>query len=255
VNTPHGTKHPDLWAALAAPFRRDLVQTRDYDGRRYVKAQAVQARLDEVLGPENWWPAYEGWSEDAVVCRLSVRLPDGSVVTKSDVGAYSSMSDKMAARGKSSDPGDDDKGGFSDALKRAAVAFGVARYLYDPGFFPSYLTTEAYRHPASAEPIGPEAESTRPGPGPSAEAGPLPRTNVNGKAHDGPPRNGKQLYAWTKDREQEYDVRLLQYMNQWGRLQEYPGRMVDWNADQTERAFAEASRKLANLGQAEGVAG
>ena len=31
------------------------------------------------------------------------------------------------------DQGDDDKSGFSDAFKRAAVKFGVARYLYRDG--------------------------------------------------------------------------------------------------------------------------
>ena len=32
-----------------------------------------------------------------------------------------------------SDSGDDDKSGYSDAFKRAAVKFGVGRYLYRDG--------------------------------------------------------------------------------------------------------------------------
>jgi len=67
-------------------------------------------RLDNVLGPENWWDEYIP-SENSVLCRLSIRLPDGSTLTKADAGGYAGMADQ----------GDDDKSGFSDAFKRAAV--------------------------------------------------------------------------------------------------------------------------------------
>ena len=49
--------------------------------------------------------------------------PDGSVLTKCDAGGYAGMADS----------GDDDKSGYSDAFKRAAVKFGVARYRYRDG--------------------------------------------------------------------------------------------------------------------------
>jgi hypothetical protein len=61
--------------------------------------------------------------EHSVICRLTIRLPDGMVLTKSDAGGYAGMAD----------PGDDDKSGFADAFKRAAVKFGVGRYLYRDG--------------------------------------------------------------------------------------------------------------------------
>src|SRR5208337_2608547 len=61
--------------------------------------------------------------ENSVICRLTIRLPDGSTLTKSDAGGYAGMSDS----------GDDDKSGFSDAFKRAAVKFGIGRYLYRDG--------------------------------------------------------------------------------------------------------------------------
>ena len=118
------TQHPDLFAALAAPFDPDEVKLRSQAGRQlhYVTARTVMNRLDDVLGPENWWDDFVPL-EHSVICRLTIRLPDGTVLTKSDAGGYAGMAD----------PGDDDKSGFADAFKRAAVKFGVGRYLYRDG--------------------------------------------------------------------------------------------------------------------------
>ncbi len=119
------TQFPDLFAALAAPFTAREVKMRSAAGGRqvpYITARTAMNRLDDVLGPENWWDEYQPL-ENSVVCKLSIRLPDASVVTKSDAGGYAGMSDS----------GDDDKSGFSDAFKRTAAKFGVARYLYRDG--------------------------------------------------------------------------------------------------------------------------
>ncbi len=111
----------DVWAALAAPFPADEIQWRveavSRDKKRalvvpYVDARAVLDRLDEAVGPENWHDAYEvlpKMGENyAVKARLTVLG-----VTKEDVGE-----------------GDSLKAAFADALKRAAVKFGVGRHLY-----------------------------------------------------------------------------------------------------------------------------
>ena len=37
---------------------------------------------------------------------------------------------------------------------------------------------------------------------------------------------------------------LLKYLNQWAKLQDFPGRMVDWNADQVTLGYHEAIRKI-----------
>lgn len=37
---------------------------------------------------------------------------------------------------------------------------------------------------------------------------------------------------------------LLKYLNQWAKLQEFPGRMIDWDAEQVSLAYHEATRKL-----------
>ena len=141
------TSFPELFAALNAPFEGDEVRTRTQAGRQlaYITARAVMNRLDTVLGPENWWDDYAP-GENSVVCRLTVRLPDGSTLSKSDAGGYAGMADQ----------GDDDKSGFSDAFKRAAVKFGVGRYLYRDGVPSFCLRRDPKALPApGAEPAAP----------------------------------------------------------------------------------------------------
>jgi hypothetical protein len=111
--------------ALSAPFKSTEVKLKPGPGGKsysYVSARTVMNRLDTVLGPENWWDEYV-MGQHSVLCKLSIRLPDGSIITKQDAGAYAGMSDE----------GDDDKSGVSDAFKRAAVKHGPGRYLYKDG--------------------------------------------------------------------------------------------------------------------------
>src|SRR3954453_5822697 len=51
------TQHPDLFAALAAPFDPSEIKNRSQSGRQlhYITARTAMNRLDAVLGPENWW--------------------------------------------------------------------------------------------------------------------------------------------------------------------------------------------------------
>lgn len=83
----------------------------------YITARAIMERLDEVFGMDGWKDEYREWMGNSVICTLSVRSPEGLWIAKQD-GA--SNTDIEAT-----------KGGISDALKRAAVKFGIGRYLYD----------------------------------------------------------------------------------------------------------------------------
>ncbi|HXS24458.1 MAG TPA: Rad52/Rad22 family DNA repair protein [Gemmatimonadales bacterium] len=251
------TQHPDLFAALAAPFEPEEVKVRSQSGRQlnYVTARTIMNRLDNVLGPENWWDEYVP-NANSVLCRLSIRLPDGSVLTKCDAGGYAGMADS----------GDDDKSGYSDSFKRAAVKFGVARYLYRDGV-PKFVQERigVERTSVSAEDLtvtraaeAPARNGTNghhkangkwggPGNGPTANGhASEPPAASNGKG-DGVPRSGKALFGWVKDAEQRHQVGLLKYLNSWAKLQEFPGRMIDWDADQVSLAYAEATRKLAAI--------
>src|SRR3954453_7012082 len=112
--------------ALSAPFdlkevkfKPQVVQGNRALALAYVDARVIQDRLDDVLGVTGWQDEYECLPDGSVVCRLRLRLGD-EWITKMDVGGPSEQPDG----------GDRMKAAFSDALKRAAVKFGVGRYLY-----------------------------------------------------------------------------------------------------------------------------
>jgi hypothetical protein len=115
------TRFPEFWAEMGKPIPQNFVRERSQGGRTfsYITARTVQNRLDAVAGPENWNADYRPWG-NGMRCDLTIVLPDGSSITKWDVGGFSSMQDD----------GDNEKAGLSDALKRAAVLFGIGRELY-----------------------------------------------------------------------------------------------------------------------------
>jgi hypothetical protein len=133
------------------------------------------------------------------------------------------------------DSGDDDKSGFSDAFKRACAKFGVARYLYRDGV-PAFVRE---REPATEVVAAAETQAAEPVAVPDRR-----RQDRVAARDDSPPRSGRALFAWTKEQEQRHEVGLLKYLNGWAKLQDFPGRMVDWNADQVALAYAEGCRKL-----------
>jgi hypothetical protein len=115
-----------IFAELGKPFTRDgevKVLEKKPGKPKYITARTVMNRLDEVLGPANWWDEYTNITGDSAICRLTIRLPDGQELTKCDAGGSAGMTDQ----------GDDDKSIISDAFKRAAVKFGVGRYLRGDG--------------------------------------------------------------------------------------------------------------------------
>jgi hypothetical protein len=235
-----GTKFPELFAALCAPFESGEVKIRDAPGGRrlhYITARTAFNRLDTVLGPEAWWDEYVPM-EHSVLCKLSLRLPDGSVVTKCDAGGYAGMQDQ----------GDDDKSGFSDAFKRACAKFGIARYLYRDGV-PRY-------DGESPAPAIPSANGHR-------EHAAESRSHVAHPSrppdHDEPPRDaprtGKALFRWAREMEEKTDHAVLKFLNGYGKSEGFSSdRLVDWTADEVARGYAEAVRKLRETGHGTGGA-
>jgi hypothetical protein len=146
-----GTKHPELFAALAADFEKGEVKWRKQGPVEvpYISARTVANRLDNVVGPASWWDDYTTTGH-TVVCTLTVRLPDGSIVSKQDAGGHAGMKDA----------GDDEKSAFSDSFKRAAVKFGIGRLLYGDGT-PNFAPTPA------------QATTPAPTPAPATAKGPV----------------------------------------------------------------------------------
>jgi hypothetical protein len=81
----------------------------------YVTNRAIMNRLDEVCGPENWKNEFKAAPDGGILCGISIKVGD-EWVTKWD-GAENTDIEAV-------------KGGLSGAMKRAAVQWGIGRYLY-----------------------------------------------------------------------------------------------------------------------------
>jgi hypothetical protein len=86
----------------------------------YVTNRAIMDRLDEVCAPENWRNEFKAGPNGGLLCGISIRVlrPDGSAewITKWD-GAENTDVEPV-------------KGGISSSMRRAAVQWGIGRYLY-----------------------------------------------------------------------------------------------------------------------------
>ena len=118
----------------------------------YIDARDVMERLDEVCGSDGWQCDY-AWSDGKkLCCRVGIKV--GSEWVWKSNGA-----------GETDFEGD--KGAFSDAFKRAAVLWGIGRYLYDvkapwmpiKAIGKSFVfTDEALDKLARSLPVGPTAQ-------------------------------------------------------------------------------------------------
>jgi len=114
---------------LKAPFRKSELEWRPQgspqpskDGEvimalTYVQSRAVFDRLDEVVGPENWTTRIVPL-DGGFLCQLGLRLPGSNEWVYKEDGAAQTNIEAL-------------KGGISDAIKRAGVPWGIARYLYN----------------------------------------------------------------------------------------------------------------------------
>ncbi len=110
---------------LKAPFRpeeleyRITAKTKDETKglvAAYIQNRAVQNRLDEVVGFNNWKNEFLTVGDNSKICGISLRI-NGEWITKYD-GAQDTNIESV-------------KGGLSNSMKRAAVQWGIGRYLYD----------------------------------------------------------------------------------------------------------------------------
>lgn len=119
-------------AALEYPFAASEIEWRVLRATKdktkgqvaaFVDSRAIQKRLDDVLGRENWQnrlctvPGKDN-SATTHICEISIFYADrGEWITKSD-GAGCTDIEPI-------------KGGLSNAFKRAASMWGIGRYLYN----------------------------------------------------------------------------------------------------------------------------
>ena len=103
----------------------------------FINNRAIMDRLDSVFGPENWRNEYVQWPGGGVLCGISIRT-SGTVshigedhiigppewITKWDGAEAHEESDARKDRI------DSIKSVLSNSMKRAAVQWGIGRYLY-----------------------------------------------------------------------------------------------------------------------------
>lgn len=123
----------ELTKRLTAPFEaKDVewrIQQTTQDKSRglavaFITSRAIQKRLDETVGPFHWKTEFSPWhqivNKGSQLCALSIYDEERKEwVTKTD-GAENSDIEPV-------------KGGLSDSFKRAAVQWGIGRYLYSMG--------------------------------------------------------------------------------------------------------------------------
>lgn len=154
----------------------------------YIKPRVIQDLLDDIIGPQNWrnrFIASQLGTHPSLICEIDI-LIDGQWVTKSDGAQLDSFGDE----------GNDKevaiKGAYSDSFKRAAVMWGIGRYLYEfeipwvelregkylvstprlpAHMLPANERSEVKAAAATARPADePKAEAAAPAPAPQAEA-------------------------------------------------------------------------------------
>lgn len=114
----------DMFARLAAEFPREAIhwraQTLTGDGTKalalaYLDARDVMDRLDDACTPGGWQNECFETAKGRMIGKISI-LVDGQWISKCDGAGDTDV--------------EGEKGGISDALKRAAVLWGIGRYLY-----------------------------------------------------------------------------------------------------------------------------
>jgi len=109
---------------LSAPFPPERISWRVGSMKKdktagmalaYLDARDVMNRLDEVCGPAGWSCKYSH-ADAKTICDLGIKV-DGEWVWKADGAGESDI--------------EAEKGALSGAFKRAAVRWGIGRYLYD----------------------------------------------------------------------------------------------------------------------------
>jgi hypothetical protein len=115
-----------IYEKLAAPFKPEEVDWRVGPTNKektqgmalaYIDARTVMMRLDEACGPNGWQNRYSA-TQGTTVCEIGIFDNERKEwLWRADGAGASDM--------------EAEKGALSDAFKRAAVRWGIGRYLYD----------------------------------------------------------------------------------------------------------------------------
>lgn len=248
-----------FFRALCAPFDSGQIKILNKSGRslHYITNRVLFNRLDDVAGPMGWYPEYR-MNADGLTCRLHIRVPDDSGewawMYKEDGGGFAGMASEE----------DNEKSGYSDAAKRAGMAWGIGRYLYRDGV-PAYLGSQPPPpEPARSSPA-PRQDPSREGSYDESDGAPAPRqpqrqapnsrpaqapnrrpqaaapARSNGSGGGGgqydnfkPPRPGKAVYAWMKGLETHFGAGVVKFADSVAKANGFAFKSIEWNEDELE---------------------
>ena len=120
-----------MYQQLTEPFPQEMERSLNKGGANltYIPVSEVINRLNKVVGVDKWSYSVKSWQQlgNAIVAHVTLIAEiEGNTVTRDGVGGQKI---KMTKQGEPLDIGDEVKGAVSDALKKAAQAFGVGLYL------------------------------------------------------------------------------------------------------------------------------
>ncbi len=267
----------DFYHALLAPFRdEELSQVPARGGKKiltYLDKRALENRLDTVCGPAGWYPQYDA-TDRGYKCRLHVLVPGAKSepnqvpsyqggwewVAKEDGAGFEEMGSKNRETGEwEADVDNDEKSGYTNALRRAAQdAWGIGRYLYNkgvPGWLdpsnmplqpgpaqvvenPRQVVTHRHRDIPVESPVTstPEPAKLTPAPEPPKPA-PTPEPPATKPSPVKPiqlPRTGRSAFAWAKEMERTFELRLIQGMVANAKDLGWSETIRDWDVHQTQ---------------------
>lgn len=113
----------------------------------YVDARYVQGVLDSEVGPGNWQSEFIVGAGGKVACRIGIFVAERGWVFKGDGAGETDI--------------EGEKGSFSDAFKRAGVAWGIARDLYGedaPAAVPQQTSFPNTNQTVSPQPVAVQPE-------------------------------------------------------------------------------------------------
>jgi hypothetical protein len=121
----------NMYQQLTEPFPQEMERSLNKGGANltYIPVSEVINRLNKVVGVDKWSYSVKSWQQlgNAIVAHVTLIAEiEGNTVTRDGVGGQKI---KMTKQGEPLDIGDEVKGAVSDALKKAAQAFGVGLYL------------------------------------------------------------------------------------------------------------------------------
>lgn len=269
-----------FWRELLAPFEDHQLSTTSRGGKKltYVDKRSITNRLDSVCGPHGWYPEYEATAR-GYKCRLYIEVPlrqGWGWMHKEDGAGFEEMGSTNKTTGEFEyDVDNDEKSGYTNALRRAAQdAWGIGRYLYQKGI-PTFLDRDLVhlhttgfadktvqpapsklatlltdsRPVAKSEPSAPPAELRDPVTPPKNTREPAPPPKAGEKVYDNfkIPKPGKSIYPWAKEMEKVFETSLIGGMQQKGESEGWGKNFAEWNEEQVRVVCTDAIRHIREL--------